>query len=68
MVTDDFTAQELLRNKQQTLLNQADHQALITALEAESTPTPALLGAWQLHEHQTVRSQPGGRAEALDAC
>ena len=56
MVTDDFTAQELLRNKQQTLLNQADHQALITALEAESTPTPALLEAWQLHQDQVERS------------
>ena len=49
-------AQELLSSKQQTLLNQADHQALIAALDAESSPTSALLEAWQLHQDQVERS------------
>ena len=49
-------AQELLSSKQQTLLNQADHQALIAALDAETTPTPALMEAWQLHQNQVLRS------------
>jgi uncharacterized protein (DUF1778 family) len=49
-------AQELLSSKQQTLLHQTDHQALLAALDEESTPTPALLEAWQLHQHQVVRS------------
>jgi len=49
-------AQELLRGRQQTLLSQGDHQALLAALDEETTPTPALLEAWQLHQDQVVRS------------
>ncbi|MCP9809698.1 DUF1778 domain-containing protein [Cyanobium sp. HWJ4-Hawea] len=48
-------AQELLSSKQQTLLNQIDHQALLSALDEETTPTNALLEAWRLHENQVVR-------------
>ena len=49
-------AQELLSSRQQTLLNQGNHQALLTALDEETTPTPALLEAWQLHQDQVVPS------------
>ena len=49
-------AQELLSSRQQTLLHQGDHQALLAALDKASTPTPALLEAWQLHQNQVVRS------------
>ena len=49
-------AQELLSGRQQTLLSQGDHQALLAALDEETTPTPALVGAWQLHLEQVVRS------------
>jgi hypothetical protein len=42
--------------RQQTLLSQVDHQALLAALDAETTPTPSLLEAWQLHQGQVVRS------------
>ena len=49
-------AQELLSGRQQTLLSQGDHQALLAALDEETTPTPALLEAWQLHHDQVVRS------------
>lgn len=49
-------AQELLSGKQQTLLSQGDHQALLAALDEETRPTPALLEAWQLHQDQVVRS------------
>jgi len=49
-------AQELLSGRQQTLLSQGDHQALLAALDEESTSTPALLEAWQLHQDQVVRS------------
>lgn len=49
-------AQELLNSKQQTLLNQADHQALLVALDDEARPTPAMLEAWQLHQNQVLRS------------
>ena len=49
-------AQELLSGRQQTLLSQGDHQALLAALDEETTPTPALLEAWQLHQDQVVRS------------
>lgn len=49
-------AQELLSSKQQTMLNKADHQALLAALDEESMPTPALLEAWQLHQDQVVQS------------
>jgi uncharacterized protein (DUF1778 family) len=49
-------AQELLSSRQQTLLHQTDHQALLAALDEESTPTPALLEVWQLHQNQVVRS------------
>ena len=49
-------AQELLSGKQQTLLSQGDHQALLAALDEETTPTPALLEAWQLHQEQVVCS------------
>jgi uncharacterized protein (DUF1778 family) len=49
-------AQELLSGRQQTLLSQGDHQALLAALDEETAPTPALLEAWQLHQDQVVRS------------
>jgi uncharacterized protein (DUF1778 family) len=49
-------AQELLSGRQQTLLSQGDHQALLSALDEETTPTPSLLEAWQLHQDQVVRS------------
>ena len=49
-------AQELLSGRQQTLLSQADHQALLAALDEETAPTPALLEAWRLHQDQVVRS------------
>jgi uncharacterized protein (DUF1778 family) len=49
-------AQELLSGRQQTLLSQGDHQVLLAALDEETTPTPALLEAWQLHQEQAVRS------------
>lgn len=49
-------AQELLSGRQQTLLSQVDHQALLAALDEETTPTPSLLQAWQLHQDQVVRS------------
>jgi len=48
-------AQELLSGRQQTLLNQGDHQALLAALDEETTPTSALLEVWQLHQDQVVR-------------
>jgi hypothetical protein len=31
---------------------EGDHQALLSALDEASTPTPALLEAWQLHQNQ----------------
>ena len=49
-------AQELLSGRQQTLLSQGDHQVLLAALDEKTTPTPALLEAWQLHQEQAVRS------------
>ena len=49
-------AQEMLRGRQQTLLSQGDHQALLSALDEETTPTPAMLEAWQLHQDLVVRS------------
>jgi len=49
-------AQELLSGRQQTLLSQGDHQVLLAALDEETTPTPVLLEAWQLHQEQVVRS------------
>jgi len=49
-------AQELLSGRQQTLLSQGDHQALLAVLDDETPPTPALLEAWQLHQDQVVRS------------
>jgi uncharacterized protein (DUF1778 family) len=49
-------AQELLSSRQQTLLHQGDHQALLAALDKASTPTPALLETWQLNQNQVVRS------------
>lgn len=49
-------AQELLSSRQQTLLHQGDHQALLAALDEASTPTPALLDAWRLHQDQVVRT------------
>jgi hypothetical protein len=49
-------AQELLGGRQQTMLNQGDHEARLASLDEETTPTPALLGAWQLHQDQVVRS------------
>jgi uncharacterized protein (DUF1778 family) len=49
-------AQELLSSRQQTLLHHGDHQALLAALDKASTPTPALLEAWQLHQNQVLRS------------
>jgi uncharacterized protein (DUF1778 family) len=49
-------AQELLSSRQQTFLHQGDHQVLLAALDNASTPTPALLEAWQLHQDQVVRS------------
>jgi uncharacterized protein (DUF1778 family) len=49
-------AQELLSVRQQTQLNQGDHQALLAALDEETSTTPALLEAWQLHQEQVVRS------------
>ena len=49
-------AQELLSGRQQTLFSQADHQALLAALDVETAPTLALLEAWQLHQDQVVRS------------
>jgi uncharacterized protein (DUF1778 family) len=48
-------AQELLSNRQQTLLHQGDHQALFAALDEASSPPPALLDAWRLHRDQVVR-------------
>ena len=54
-------AQELLSSRQQTLLHQGDHQALLAALDKASTPTPALLEAWQLHQDQVVRSRSGAQ-------
>jgi uncharacterized protein (DUF1778 family) len=48
-------AQELLSGRQQTLLSQGDHQALLAALDEETAPTPALLEAWRLHHDQVVR-------------
>ncbi len=48
-------AQELLSSKQQTLLNQTDHQALLAALDEETAPSPALLEAWRLHQNQIER-------------
>jgi uncharacterized protein (DUF1778 family) len=49
-------AQELLTGRQQTLLSQADHQALLAALDDETAPTPALLEAWRLHQDHVLRS------------
>ena len=49
-------AQELLSSRQQTLLHQGDHQTLLAALDKASTPTPALLEAWRLHQNQVVHS------------
>jgi uncharacterized protein (DUF1778 family) len=49
-------AQELLSGRQQTLLSKGDHQALLAALDDETTPTPALLEACQLHHELVVRS------------
>ena len=49
-------ARELLQDRQQTLLNQSEHQALLAALDAECEPSPALREAWQLHHDQVVRS------------
>ncbi len=49
-------AQELLTGRQQTLLSQADHQALLVALDDETAPTPALLEAWRQHQDHVVRS------------
>ena len=49
-------SQELLSSSQKTLLHQGDHQALLAALDKASTPTPALLEAWQLHQNQVLRS------------
>ena len=49
-------AQELLSSRQQTLLHQGDHQALLGAVDKASTPIPALLEAWQLHQNLVVRS------------
>jgi len=49
-------AQELLSSREQTLLHQADHQALLAALDEASAPTPAMQDAWQLHQQQVVRS------------
>jgi len=46
----------LLSSRQQTLLYQGDHQALLAALNKASTPTPALLEALQLHQDLVVRS------------
>ena len=48
-------AQEMLSGRQQTLLSQGNHQALLAALDEETTPTPALLKAWQQHQDQVVR-------------
>ena len=49
-------AQELLSGRLQTLLSQGDHQALLAALDEETTPTPSLLQVWQLHQDQVVRT------------
>ncbi len=49
-------AQELLSGRQQTLLSQGDHQALLAALDDETAPTPSLLEAWRLHQEQVVRA------------
>jgi uncharacterized protein (DUF1778 family) len=49
-------AQELLKSRQQTLLNQSDHQELLAALEEPYAATSALLEAWQLHQDQVVSS------------
>ena len=49
-------AQELLSGRQQTLLSQGDHEALLAALDEDITPTPALQEAWQLHHDQVVRA------------
>jgi uncharacterized protein (DUF1778 family) len=49
-------AQELLTGWQQTLLSQGDHQAFLAALDEKTTPTPALLEAWQLQQDQVVRA------------
>jgi hypothetical protein len=49
-------AQKLLSGKQQTLVSQGDHQALLAALDEETTPTPALREVRQLHQDQVVRS------------
>jgi len=35
----------------------------LAALDAETTPTPALLEAWQLHQDQDVRSGSGGGSD-----
>jgi uncharacterized protein (DUF1778 family) len=56
-------AQELLSGRQQTLLSQSDHQALLAALDEETTSTPALLEAWQLHQDQVVLSHLCNRAD-----
>lgn len=49
-------AQELLHNRQQTLLNHRDHQALLAALEVSSATAPDLLKAWRQHEEQVISS------------
>ncbi len=49
-------AQEMLCSKQQTLLHQAEHQALIAALDEDISSTPALEQAWQLHQQQVMRA------------
>ena len=49
-------AQELLSAREQSLLYQADHQALLAALDEASAPTPAMQDAWRLHQQQVVRS------------
>ena len=44
-------AQELLSRP---CFVEGDHQALLSALDEASTPTPALLEAWQLHQNQAA--------------
>ncbi len=49
-------AQELLQNRQQTLMREGDHQALIEALDQQAAPSAELLNAWQQHQEQVVSS------------
>jgi uncharacterized protein (DUF1778 family) len=60
-------AQELLSGRQQTLLSQGDHQALLAALDEETTPTPALVGAGSCTRSRSCAPDPVAyRIEAFE--